>query len=201
MGNPSEYRPPQSKDTTQTENMVWVFIHVPKTGGSSIAAALGHKIRGPVDTELGHMFAKTARDEYGRDPKQMFAVVRNPYDRAVSLYGQLVKGNHVMTPELVQDFWKDDRIPTGKHPDYGYVPLPQTNFLYDGDKKIVDTLLRFEYLEQEILEMFGVPIPHQNKNKCRRDADYRVYYNDELQETIYRHYRADFDNFGYPPDL
>ena len=93
-----------------------LFVHVPRTGGTSIEAALG--MAGDVDVEdEDRLFGRIRSEKYrqlgfGSDFFQhltlreirslesatrsrdyfSFAVVRNPWERAVSVYARLVAG-------------------------------------------------------------------------------------------------------------
>jgi len=58
----------------------WRFIHIPKTAGISISQAYGY------GTEIGH--PHTPASEFDPDVR-MFAVIRNPIDRAISICAYL----------------------------------------------------------------------------------------------------------------
>ena len=66
------------------------FMHIPKTGGTSIRNSLNTLIQSPQpytekDMEKKHMSAFILRDEiYDWDNLWMFTFLRNPYDRKVS---------------------------------------------------------------------------------------------------------------------
>ena len=71
-----------------------IFIHIPRTGGSSIEHALVDKDWGHIDADgndqffLKHITAEEARRVYMKEWKgyAKFSVVRNPWDKAVSDY-------------------------------------------------------------------------------------------------------------------
>ena len=66
-----------------------IFIHIARTGGTSIEASLVGKDWWLVDPSSKHISAKQARDLYGKDIWEAytkFSVVRNPWDRVVSMW-------------------------------------------------------------------------------------------------------------------
>lgn len=70
-----------------------IFTHVPKTAGTSIASALGRRIDGSFslshftpDEAIREIFQESWSDFYS------FAVVRNPWERYISLYNYQKSG-------------------------------------------------------------------------------------------------------------
>lgn len=177
----------------------FVFIHIPKTGGTSINRALGladeHKTALQLRGRLG-----VQRWER----KFRFAFVRNPWDRAVSAF------------KFARDRNKDSRFVAlsfrdwlrlayvDRHPLYFDIPvsfLPQFGWISDdSDRVLVDFIGRFENLSADfanVCERIGrkaPALPHHNSTK--RD-DYRSYYDDESIEIIARWYKKDIEHFGY----
>jgi len=188
-----------------------VFIHIPKTGGQSIHKAMGIK-NGP------HRPVRRVR-RTGK--KYIFSVVRNPFDRAVSLfhwYSQL----H-LTPEKrrtphnaamnmlargcgVNEFWLEfvSREGLDYQGEYTQMMKSQKFFLSDKMGSIhggVDKVLRFENLEQDFEEVRGLfgfdELPHENSS--RRLSWQEVLY-PVTMEKIAELYREDFTEF-YPEFL
>jgi chondroitin 4-sulfotransferase 11 len=177
----------------------FAFIHIPKTGGTSINRALGladeHKTALQLRGRLG-------AERWER--KFRFAFVRNPWDRAVSAF------------KFARDRNKDSRFVAlsfrdwlrlayvERHPLYFDTPvsfLPQFDWISDdSDCVLVDFVGRFENLAVDftnVCERIGrkVPtLPHHNSTK--RD-DYRSYYDDESIEIIAHWYRKDIEYFCY----
>jgi Sulfotransferase family len=83
----------------------FIFVHVPKTGGSSIEAAfgIGHEFVNPEEPEDER---HRSLGEYGRlfpemfDDYFKFAFVRNPWDRMVSRYFQHRDDRHAKLARL-----------------------------------------------------------------------------------------------------
>ncbi|MEO0398451.1 MAG: sulfotransferase family 2 domain-containing protein [Pseudomonadota bacterium] len=64
-----------------------IFVHIPRTAGSSIEDAICGKNWWSIDPSTKHITAKQAKQIYGEywDDYFKFAIVRNPWDRCVSL--------------------------------------------------------------------------------------------------------------------
>jgi hypothetical protein len=81
-----------------------IFFHIPKTGGRSIKATFGFK-ESKRDRRLSHYLPETAREVIFQDTWHhywKFCVVRNPWDRFVSLYEFHRQSEHSKkyTPDL-----------------------------------------------------------------------------------------------------
>ncbi|HTU69044.1 MAG TPA: sulfotransferase family 2 domain-containing protein [Candidatus Baltobacteraceae bacterium] len=195
-----------------------VFIHIPKCGGTSIEDVLWPGPRttnelwgGFVDAYcnpyqtggLQHLTAALVRKVIGEETFERyyrFAVVRNPWDRAVSQFVFLRR-----RPDL-QAFLGIDGDATFK----AYLRAirarahvqwePQYRFLYDtNDRILVDDVLRFEQLDASIAQVFdrlGVlgPLPHRNAGE--RES-LQAYYDDEARELVAEWYAQDVHRFGY----
>jgi hypothetical protein len=136
-----------------------------------------------------------------------FAFVRNPFDRAVSLYRYLRRIRNEAVPpettfsEFCESVGGGDYPPVGL---YNYRGLNQCNpivrWLTDSSGKlIVDFVGRYENLEadfQEACRRIGIrePIPHKNST---RHMPYREHYDDHTRAIIERVYREDLERFGY----
>ena len=70
----------------------FIFIHIPRTGGSSIERALGHRDWWSIHPPSKHLTTHIAKKIYAKYWKDYFkfTFVRNPWDRMVSLlkYGK-----------------------------------------------------------------------------------------------------------------
>jgi hypothetical protein len=77
----------------------WAFVHVPRTGGTTIASQLG--------VSDGH----TPADAF--DSKYVLGMVRNPYDRAVSICAAHLgyeKGDRILSVEAFEAWVRDGMI-------------------------------------------------------------------------------------------
>lgn len=181
-----------------------IFIHVPKTGGKSIANALSKcqfksiSLQSPTndDDATGAYRMGTARrgkrsvsDEIW-NTYYKFAFVRNPYDRCISNYFYL-KYHKTMS---FADFIKKDLLRVN---DIWHHELTQTTHLYDNGN-YPDFIGRFEDLQcdfDHVCDAIGIPhmtLPHLNSSNRNT-----IYIDDHMQLSIYEKYKEDFDNFNY----
>lgn len=169
------------------------FIHIPKCAGRSI-----RKVLRPPNIYLRHRKYKHMPDTVKAN--DCWAVIRNPYDRAVSMYGYILlrHGNFKIEPQKLLDWWK------GSFTDYVVHGNPlstltdsQLSYIQRDDNILIN-LIRFENLEKELKDKVGIEIPH--KNKSNRENDYRPYYTEELYDIITERYREDIETFGYTYD-
>lgn len=189
-----------------------IFIHIPKTAGVSVNAALFGANTGFHRTIAGYQ-AIFSRSEFARYFK--FTFVRNPWDRLASAYfflkgGGLHDGDrrwaarHLAPYDSFDAFvhgWvTSDNILLGKHfaPQADYLCLPgkQTTEL--------DFIGFFENLHDDyeyVREALGTGQELAAKNVTRgKGRDYRTYYTDEARERVAEVYRRDIELLGYTFD-
>ncbi len=177
----------------------FIFIHINKTGGSSIEKAL--------KLPLEHKTALEKIKEIGRarwDSKLTFTVVRNPWDKVVSHYHYRVQRNHPSLRDNPIEFNQWVKLAYGDNdPLYYDKPrmfMPQIKWIEDQKGNIlVDEIVHFERLESELnkaLNKVGVSVslPHVKKS---RHGSYRDYYNDETIEIVHNWFKRDIEMFGY----
>ncbi|MCB1076644.1 MAG: sulfotransferase family 2 domain-containing protein [Verrucomicrobiae bacterium] len=192
-----------------------VFVHIPKTAGSSIARALDQlPLRNgpdhPVIDTPKHAKARELRRILGRkrwNDYFTFAIVRNPWDLMVSCYEWWMQkadrfphiADQMTEVRSLGSFEAFLRSP------WGMERINQFNgniedWFMDGDEQIVDFIARFENLDHdwpEICRHIGVEpfsIAHENKTDRR---DYRSYYTDETRELVARRFARTIERFGY----
>jgi len=160
----------------------FVFIHIPKTGGTSIRTALD------LWSTTHHTTAREMRRMHPESSGQFyFTVVRNPWDRIVS-YAHSLRGRKR------KNVW-----------DYPNVPLnltPQVDYVLDEDGTLlVDFIGRYETLAEDFETICGKigiptpPLPHLNRATERRQ--YREYFDERAMQFIADSYAEDIARFGY----
>ena len=178
----------------------FVFVHINKTGGSSIQRALGI----PHD----HLTALEKRARLGLrawDRKFKFCIVRNPWDKVVSHFHYRVQTNQTGLKDESVDFgdwvgltYRDRQAPYYDSPKFF---MPQTEWISREDGKIiVDFVGRFEHLDEDFKKICeklgrkGLSLPHDKKSNRGR---YASYYTPETRDIVAEWFKADIDNFGY----
>jgi hypothetical protein len=160
----------------------FIFVHVYRTGGSSIDRAFGGNTKG-YDTH-------TKLEAIPHSIKYFsFGFIRNPWDRTVSSYHYATAKKKIngTFEDYVRSFVGQD---TKKLAQYNMV----NNCSFVG---------RFEYLQEDfnqicdLIEIERITLPHVWKTD---HAHYSEYYNDELKEIVYNHQSGDIENFGFTFD-
>ena len=204
-----------------------MFFALPKAGSSSVRQLLNpwaelHSVknffcRTERNPFYPHISPKEARPLFlargwDFDGYQKFAVTRNPWARAVSLYRHIRQAEpSVPTFKHWLRFTKPDGIGGGGAPwerwrRYG--AWSATTFLADahGDC-LVDRVMRLEDLQDELLpylESLGLTgvsaseLPHVNRRS--QGDDYRHWYDDESASWISDRYRVDIERWHYSFD-
>lgn len=180
----------------------FIFIHINKTGGTSIRNAFG------IDG-YQHRTASQIRALIGVDAWQSlfsFSVIRNPWDRLVSIYHWRVRTNQTFLAEKPVPFkewlWLCLSDKDSVYVKNSLMLAPQSYWLSDLEtgEIIVTELLRFENLRSDFdcltarLDVSVERLPHEKKT---RHAHYLEYFDPEDIELVEAEYRQDIVNFGY----
>lgn len=156
---------------------------------------------------LQHLLATQVRAEVGAavfDSYFSFAIVRNPWDKAVSQYVYMRQRDdlcHFIGMERDAPFKEYlHLIGAMKHVQWE----EQVAFVHDADGTVlVDHIGRFETLKESADEIFrrigihGAQLPHELRGE--RGA-YQAFYDDESAEMVGSMYAADVRAFGYSFD-
>lgn len=201
----------------------FLFIHIPKTAGSSVEEALFHYQSFDYFT-IQHGCALQYKDWLDDDfyfSLFKFAFVRNPWDLQVSTYRYYVLGMGIdMTfKEYVK--WKFegsiqhmvDRLPKDNpnakidwlQQSFYIHRGPQTYFLIDEKGKfLVDYIGSFERFDEHFgniskkLKLENYFVPHVNSSSSyATSSNYRDYYDKETEEIVRSRYALDIKMFGY----
>lgn len=202
-----------------------LFVHIPKTGGQSIEsvflrdAGLAWGARGQLllgrnpdretgPTRLAHLYAweyvglgLVTRAEF--DAFTRFAIVRHPFDRAISEYRYRAaawkkKGEPITAfDDFIRWEPEDEKLDVARH------LVPQARYVLDQDGHcLVPHIVRLEQLETGLAPLwqsiFGhVPeVPHKNASRPRFGPS-RAELTTAQKRFLSRRYACDFAQFGY----
>lgn len=197
----------------------YIFIHIAKTGGTSMGAIMPDSTAGH-DTLSQYKTRSTKRELFDYNSYYKWCFVRNPWDRAVSAYGNCPEVNSEIKTfaEFINILYDQKSIlndvddatwVAGGFPHVDGFPhqrihfLPQYLAVSVGGELDVDYTGRFETIEQDwnyISDKFNFnkKLPHARKNVKR--TVYTDYYDDSLRKKAEAFYRKDIDLFGYSYD-
>ncbi|MEQ5869821.1 sulfotransferase family 2 domain-containing protein [Sagittula sp. NFXS13] len=205
----------------------YIFVHIPKTGGTSLAAALearamaddiligdtekAVKRRGRV-RKLQHRAAgrlwkhATLRDISGVLPEAdlnrlfVFCVVRNPWDRMVSYYHWL-RAQSFAHPQVRL---AQSETFTGfvTHPDTARVIVrnPYESYTEDVSGQRCGLFLRLEHLDEDLDKLaqhIGFRPDVAHLNASDRGPRYQDYYDAQTQEVVAHICAQEVARFGY----
>ncbi|SDM24968.1 Sulfotransferase family protein [Catalinimonas alkaloidigena] len=198
------------------------FIDIPRTSSSSIKVELSHQF-GPSygKTNLlekkfaqksafkDHRTAQEMQQVLGRalwDEIFKFTLVRNPWDRMVSLYAYRRKKGTIPPDLSFRDLVLQFNSPRymlahALHARHSYY-YPQVDFLQDAQgKMMVDFVGRYENREEDlkvIAERLGCPgLGRLLLQSAKPTKHYATFYDEETREIIRRVYAQDIALFGY----
>jgi len=205
-----KYKCPFTLKTNWNDENTAFFIHIPKTAGTSLYTSLGME-----KLSYTHIPARVLESFYPDEFENYFkfAVVRNPWDRFVSLYEFLKTGTH--WPE--QKIWAEKIIGNKTfeefvrkiNDDYWFRNavmsdnffFPQSYFVTDRKGRVkVDKIYKFEKLSsafEDLNNRFSTKqtLSHQRKTSARKK--YQDYYTEETKGIIASIYQSDVELFGY----
>lgn len=193
------------------------FIHIPKTGGSTVLKMFGLDVAADQDKkgsdiffhnddnfEWIHASAKMlkimAPDVYKKTFK--FSLCRNPYDKLVSEYfwrRQVMKSQIIDFDNLTFEqfiFYLDEHMPevmmeAHRHKNHF---MTQKSFV---DERV--SIFRYENIDEcfdFLIRKFGVCRLDSLLNKTEHEY-YMNYYSRKMKEIVYKLYIADFHYFNY----
>lgn len=181
-----------------------IFIHIPRTAGSSIVQAGFPEIYGHVNyrwyqTRNPALYAQMFK----------FAFVRNPWDRVYSTFAYLRSNG--LNP-LDKRFAKKYVLPASSFEDFvnRYLPMdqvrsylhfiPQVDFICDSKLNVqIDFVGRFENLPDDIAhleKMLDKKIYLKSTNASVR-LPYADVYNNRMKDIVAQYYSKDIEIFSY----
>ena len=188
----------------QGDKGVYIFVHINKTAGTSIGKAIGLSVKDHLTVK--EIISRVGRQQW--ESAYKFTLVRNPWDKVVSLYEYRRKKNKTRIASRGISF-EDWVIKThGTQQDAFYYDnpksfQPQVEWLKDDEGRLdIDFVGKFESIQEDFEQIkkaigSSAKLPHLNATKRR---SYKDYYNDETREIVAHWYRHDIAEFGYTFD-
>ncbi|MEM6478361.1 MAG: sulfotransferase family 2 domain-containing protein [Pseudomonadota bacterium] len=203
----------------------YLFIHIPKTGGTSLALALedrakaGDIMAGDTPKAIKRRKRLEGLPARGRVWKHstlsdldgwltdelaslyIFTIVRNPWDRLVSYYYWLRAQN-----------WEHEAVTLAKAHDFAaFLAAPHTRASIGGapygaymtdaqGTERASRYLRLECIDEDLgalAEDLGLKIRMPHENRSRRPQDYRTAYSEVSRGMVEELCAEDIARFGY----
>lgn len=171
-----------------------MFVHIPKTGGTSIESIIG----GGGHSSINDVF----HNRKSEVNQWMFvAMVRNPYERLVSAWAHCRQfKDQPFSPNETFDQYIEN-LPER----LWQVHLrPQYSFLmFQGTVRgsFVGDYENFQEDAQRILNYFGHPTVEISHKRKLEYGDWRDYYKQKHVDIVRRCYKKDFEEFLLPVDI
>ena len=204
----------------------YIFVHIPKTGGTAMALALEDRARADDiligDTPKavkrrrrlkglktrGRLWKhSTLADIDGflspQDIRAMvtFTLVRNPWDRIVSYYHWLGAQNFDHQAVVLAKSLEFCDFLMEPHTQASLSAWPAAAYMRLVDGRIHAThFIRLEHLQEDMAPLakhLGFNPDVPHANRSARDADYRRYYDEETAALVAKICAADVAQFGY----
>ena len=189
-----------------------VFVHIQKTGGSTVQRLLEKHIPDLRSILTRHDFASRGMQELeGWNDYFRFAFVRNPWDRLVSWYSMVttyprggnqlwryVRENSSTFEEFIYNCTDEVKIKKGVYYSFAY---NQLDYVTDesGDL-LVDFIGKLENFERDLPEVFSriglelEAIPRKNSSDHRH---YSAFYAPDTEMIVRERFKRDIEYFGY----
>ena len=179
----------------------FIFIHVHRTGGTSIINLLKRELENDIDEISEHGNANSSErvliDKYPN--YKIIGFVRNPWARILSWYSLINKWNDFTIKESREEYQKFLELKLAAKPNDPYFHYNQLDYFPNLDTKRI-TLYRFEDFDEETKKLFALinldagKIPHTNQTESKK---YQDYYTQESKELISHMCIRDINYFKY----
>lgn len=200
-------------------NKKFIFIHIPKTGGTSIARALNIVPKGHITTnQVKKIIHNDIYESYFK-----FCFVRNPIDRFISLYkyarmlesyhhsnSKSMNGTRMKSRHEDYELLKNSNINDCvnhlinnrlKH-DWRYnLWQPQINWIKNDKEGLdVDFIGKYENIEDDfniILHRLNLPKINLPQLNLSKKENIKHDLNKDMKKELLNFYRVDYEKFNY----
>lgn len=180
-----------------------IFIHIPRTGGSSIEKQICNIYWHNKEPETKHITASHAKKIYSEywDSYFKFAFVRNPRDRVVSMASSYSGAFKTWVEDGKVNLDETDHVYIGirgvdrkKTP-----PFKNSVYLNILDEEL-DFIGKFESYNEDfdfICDQIGFNKTSTCHTEKSTHSKYSDYYDDEMIKTVSRLYQKDIEHWNY----
>lgn len=177
------------------------FVHIPKTGGTSVSRYLN---RGAEHYTARDKIAEIGEDAWLQSFR--FSLVRNPFDRAVALWAwRRMRTNHPSHTDKPFPKWAAEQFSgdpvyyelngkTRKELETADRFMPQVYYICGPDGSLsVNAVFRYEHLGQNFPGIAWI-------NRSDRSRDWVKYYDKASVQAVQRFFADDLEMFRYEYD-
>jgi len=191
-------------------NKKFVYVHIPKTGGTTIEDVLGKLSSGNLAGHISLKDIKKRLDNYNEYIS--FTTVRNPWSWYVSWYFYLkqknkadsdfIKEYEILNKNSFEEWIKfvyntRDNLVFKNNGDNTPKYQQMLDWGFDGEK-YVDYFIKIEELSEEKLNEVGLDIKYTHtKSNTSTHSHYSIYYNDTTKEIVRNMHKEDIQYFNY----
>ena len=181
-----------------SDDLQLIFVHITRTGGTSIEAALAGQDWWNISPQTKHMSARQIRTQCGEQKWNnyiKFSIVRNPWDRVVSMFATGWWMGDDRQPDAQAEFehFIENLSP---HPNEIYSSLMYSEIINEN----LDMVVRYEALQEgfdKICDLIERPSKILGREESRERLHYSVYYNDTTRRKVGDLFRKDIDDYQY----
>jgi hypothetical protein len=185
-----------------------IFIHIPRTAGTSIEQSIKPDWRFGNFKDEKHVLASTAKHlykDYWNDYFK-FSFVRNPWSRMLSMsqyknfYGCIIKGGKIDVSKYIQQYSSIEVDPRSKGNIENIKPIKNAVYLNILNEEL-NFIGRFENLQEDYGKVCAIincknKLLHKEARK-EKNKHYTEYYDDETKQIVAERYAKDIEHFGY----
>jgi hypothetical protein len=204
----------------------YIFVHIPKTGGTSMALALESRaMKDDImlgDTPKAKNRRHRVKDAHSRGRLWKhssladidgllstdaimgfftFTLVRNPWDRMVSYYHWLQTQRFDHPSVAMAKTMDFTAFVVDERTQSQFCANPARSYMETADKvEKCDAYIRIESFELDAQPLFthlGFTLTLPHENRAARDAPYQSYYSQKTADCVADYCSADIAQFGY----
>jgi hypothetical protein len=186
-----------------SHNSKIIFIHIQRTGGSSIINLLKHHQGDNIEIIAQHGNARS-EENYLLDayPQYFtFSFVRNPWDRILSWYLLINKESQEKIEQEKIKFERFLNMNLAFKPNDPHFHYNQFDYISNTNGELItNKIYRFEHYDKEIQDLqktLHFPVIEAHKMNTTWNRDYRNYYTKNSQELIAEKCKKDIEYFNY----